>query len=312
MNIIEAIKLENIEEVKMINMENPNAIEGCDENGIWAPFIAAETGNVEVVKYIVEYTRASMNVVDEENRSILHYAVRSDNVDLVRYLVERVGMSIVHGDKNRTTPYEEAHFFGAKEVEAYFEAKCGAKLSEMYKNPIITGTHPDPSILRVGDDYYMVNSSFIFFPCIPISHSKDLIHWKIIGHAISKPEYAHLDELEGGRGYWAPDISYYDGKFYITATYRLNDSGTVYRKQMVTSSVNPEGPYCKPVFLDEDGIDPSLFTDYDGRRYMILNRGARIFELDKEAKKIISEPKLLWYGDNKRAPEGSHLIKKDG
>jgi xylan 1,4-beta-xylosidase len=312
MNIIEAIKLENIEELKKINMENPNAVEEKDGNGVWVPFLAAKTGNLEMVKYIIEYSRASMNVVDEENRTILHYAVVSNNVELIRYLVERVGMSIFHGDRNQITPYEEAHLCGAKDVEKYFSEVSNVKLSDMYKNPIITGTHPDPSILRVGEDYYMVNSSFVFFPCIPISHSKDLVNWHIIGHAIASPEYAHLDDLDGGRGYWAPDISYYEGRFYITATYRLNDTGNVYRKQMVTSSTRPEGPYCEPVFLDEDGIDPSLFADEDGRRYMILNRGARIFELSKDAKKIISEPKLLWYGDNKRAPEGSHLLEKDG
>lgn len=70
----------------------------------------------------------------------------------------------------------------------------------------LTGMHPDSSIVRVGEDYYMVNSSFIYFPCIPISHSKDLIHWNIIGHAITNPEWAYLDKLEGDRGYWAPDI----------------------------------------------------------------------------------------------------------
>ena len=90
----------------------------------------------------------------------------------------------------------------------------------MYRNPIRTGMHPDPSIVCVGDDFYMVNSSLIYFPCIPISHSKDLIHWEIIGHAITNPEWAYINELEGGRGYWAPDISYYNGRFYITATYR--------------------------------------------------------------------------------------------
>ena len=109
----------------------------------------------------------------------------------------------------------------------------------MYRNPIRTGMHPDPSIVCVGDDFYMVNSSFIYFPCIPISHSKDLIHWEIIGHAITNPEWAYINELEGGRGYWAPDISYYNGRFYITATYRLNDTGTVYRRQMVVSSDKP-------------------------------------------------------------------------
>ncbi len=81
-----------------------------------------------------------------------------------------------------------------------------------------------------------------------------------------------FDDLEGGRGYWAPDISYYKGRFYITATYRLNDTGNVYRKQIVVSSDKPEGPYSKPAIIDEDGIDPSIFNDDDGRRYMLLNR----------------------------------------
>lgn len=311
MNIIDEIRRENIKSIKEILIKNPNAIEEKDENGVWAPFLAAKTGNLELVKYIVEYSRASMDTVDQENRNILHYAVSSDNVELIKYLVEKVGMSIFHEDRNLITPYEKAYLENAKNTEKYFETICNATLNDMYKNPIITGTHPDPSIVRVGEDYYMVNSSFIYFPCIPISHSKDLINWHIIGHAITNPNYAHLDELEGGRGYWAPDISYYNGKFYITATYRLNDGGKVYRKQMVTSSINPEGPYCEPVFLDEDGIDPSIFNDEDGRRYMLLNRGARIFEISIDGKKQISKAELLWYGDNKHAPEGSHLIKKD-
>lgn len=158
----------------------------------------------------------------------------------------------------------------------------------------------------------MVNSSFVFFPCIPISHSRDLIHWTVIGYAITDPAWARLTGLEGGRGYWAPDISYYEGRFYITATYRLNEGGMPQRLQMVTSSEKPEGPYCEPVFLDEDGIDPSIFTDLDGRRYMLLNRGARIFEISGDGREILSEPKLLWYGDNKKASEGPHLLYKDG
>ena len=158
----------------------------------------------------------------------------------------------------------------------------------------------------------MVNSSFVYFPCIPISHSKDLIHWEIIGHAITNSEWAGLEKLEGGRGYWAPDISYYEGRFYITATYRMNDGGEMLRKQMVVSSEKPEGPYGEPAFIEEDGIDPSIFSDDDGKRYMLLNRGARIFELSKDAREKIAEPVLLYYGDQKRAPEGPHLLKKDG
>ena len=126
--------------------------------------------------------------------------------------------------------------------------------------------------------------------------------------AITNPEWAYINELEGGRGYWAPDISYYNGRFYITATYRLNDTGTVYRRQMVVSSDKPEGPYCKPSFIDEDGIDPSIFTDDDGRRYMLLNRGARIFEISSDGTRQLSPAALLYYGSQKRAPEGSHPV----
>ncbi|MBU3803641.1 MAG: family 43 glycosylhydrolase [Candidatus Cellulosilyticum pullistercoris] len=311
-DIFLAVQEENLEWFKEILSHYPRAILLKSDEGIGVPFLAAATGNYELVKYIIEYSIASMNERDSMHQSILHYAAKSGNVRMLKYLVEKVGMSPVEGDKVCKTPYDIVHELGYQEAESYFEQVVGVPLKDMYRNPIRTGMHPDPSIVRVGEDYYMVNSSFIFFPCIPISHSKDLIHWKVIGHAITNPEWAELEHLEGGRGYWAPDISYYEGRFYITATYRMNDDGTVYRKQMVTSSDKPEGPYCKPTFIDEDGIDPSIFTDEDGRRYMLLNRGARIFEISKDGTKKLSEPELLWYGDNKRAPEGPHLLKKDG
>lgn len=311
-SIKEAIYAQDITMIKKILVESPNTIDETDDNGVLMALLAAKTGNIEIVKYIVEYSRASMNITDNENKNILHYGVMSGNLETCRYLVEKVGMSPVSGDINLLTPYEIAARNGFKDIEQYFESVVGAPLSKMYHNPIRTGFYPDPSIVRVEDDYYMVNSSFIYFPCIPISHSKDLIHWNIIGYAITNPEWANIDDLEGGRGYWAPDISYHKGKFYITATYRLNDDGNVYRKQIVVSSEKPEGPYSKPAIIDEDGIDPSIFNDEDGRRYMLLNRGARIFELNEDATEQISEATLLYYGDNKRAPEGPHLLRKDG
>ena len=272
---------------------------------------AAKAGDFAIVKYIVEYSRASMNTVDDNNRTILHYAAENGDVEMNRYLVEKVGMDICAGDTKRITPYQIAYEAGNQPLLDYYESVVGARYEEMYHNPIRTGMFPDPSIVRVGEDYYMVNSSFVFFPSIPISHSKDLIHWEIIGYAITEPKWAALEELEGGRGFWAPDISYDNGRFYIAATYRLNDTGTVYRKQFVMSSDRPEGPYTKPAVIDEDGIDPSIFHE-DGRHYMLLNRGARIFELNEDCTKQISEAKLLYYGDMKRAPEGPHLLKKDG
>ena len=275
-------------------------------------FQLAESGDLEAMRYMVEYSKTSMNERDEMGKTFLHYAARSGNTELVRYLVERVGLSCTDGDRNLITPFEEARLAGQEETEAYFAQCAGAPLEHMYKNPIRTGMYPDPSIVRVGEDYYMVNSSFVYFPCIPVSHSRDLVNWEIIGYAVTDSEWANLGELEGGRGFWAPDISYSNGRFYITASWRLNDDGTVLRRQMIVSSEKPEGPYSKPVFIDEEGIDPSLFHDDDGRHYMLLNRGARILELNKDLTEQISEARLLWYGDQKRAPEGPHLLKKDG
>ena len=307
----QAIRKEDLRQVTEILAHEPKMINETSEDGILLALVAAGTGNLELVQLIVEYSMASMDITDGNHRNILHYGAASGNTELCRYLVERVGMSPDTGDRSLVTPLDIAHQAGNQELEAYFCHVLGAPLEEMYRNPIRTGMYPDPSIVRVGEDYYMVNSTFVFFPCIPISHSRDLINWEIIGHAITNPEWAGLDELEGGRGYWAPDISYDNGTFYVTATYRMNDDKTVYRKQIVVSSDKPQGPYSEPAFIDEDGIDPSLFHE-NGRHYMILNRGARILELSPDCKRQISPAKLLYYGSNKRAPEGSHLLKKDG
>lgn len=345
MTLQQAILQGNLKEVRRILIENPSYVDDKPD-GLWLPYLAARCGHFDIVKYIVEYSRASFNETDENCRTMLYYAVESGNLELVKYLTEKVGFSPLAGDINRVTPYELAEELRRQQenslacdvdkkenatgkttesfekILAYFEECCGFSLEDSYKNPILTGMHPDPSIICVGDDFYMVNSSFVFFPCIPISHSRDLIHWEVIGHAITNPEWSGLGHLEGGRGYWAPDISYYDGRFYITATYRQNDTvgdidslswnATPYRRQIVVSSERPEGPYSEPSFIEEDGIDPSIFTDDDGRRYMLLNRGARIFEISPDGKRQLSEAKLLYYGHNKRAPEGSHLLKKDG
>ena len=306
-----AIELRDLEKVKQIIAKEQTAIEGVTLDGVPLALHAARMGNAAIVKYIVEYSRASMNLVDENNRTILHYAAEGGDLEMNRYLIEKVGMDICAGDKKRITPYQIAYELKNEALLSYYASVVGAKYEEMYHNPIRTGMFPDPSIVRVGEDYYMVNSSFVFFPCIPISHSKDLVNWEIIGHAITNPEWAALEELEGGRGFWAPDISYDNGKFYIAATYRLNDTGTIYRKQFIMSSDRPEGPYSKPAIIEEDGIDPSLFHE-DGRHYMLLNRGARIVELNEDCTAKIGEASLLYYGDMKRAPEGPHLLKKDG
>lgn len=310
--IFEMIRAQKLDALKALLAKQPRALDAVTADGICALHEVMRQGNLELVQFVVEYGIVNLNLLDRMGNTVLHYGVESGNPELVRYLVERVSSPITQANLKGETSLDTAKRLGREEILNYFEECLGATSEELYHNPIRRGMHPDPSVVRVGEDYYMVNSSFQYFPCIPVSHSRDLIHWEVIGHAITAPEWARLRELEGGRGYWAPDISYFEGKFYITATYRLNDGGSVQRLQMVTSSDRPEGPYCEPVFLDEDGIDPSIFTDVDGRRYMLLNRGTRIFEISADGRQILSKPKLLWYGENKKASEGPHMLYKDG
>lgn len=309
----DAVFANDLEQVKAMLPLDPTLISEVDEHGATLDMLAARHAGFDMLRYLVEYgLRVNLNSVDNRGRDLLHYAAESGDVEKCRYLVERGGMDPLRGDRELVTPLDLAAQGGHAALKAYFEEAVGCPLENMYRNPIRRGMFPDPSIVRVGEDYYMVNSTFAFFPCIPVSHSRDLVNWQVIGHAIANPEWANLEGLEGGRGWWAPDISYYNGRFYICATLRLNDVGAVRRRQMVVTSERPEGPYSEPVFFEEDGIDPSIFHDDDGRHYMLLNRGARIFEIDENATRRLSEPTLLYYGSQKRAPEGPHLLKKDG
>lgn len=187
MTMAEAILNKDVEELKRLQEENPTAIDEL-YNGITLSNLAASTGCFETFKYIVEYSRASYNAEDP-NSNALFYAAPTNNVELVKYIVERLGLSGLKGDDDLRTPYDYAIEAGATDVVNYFKEVYG-EMSDMYRNPIRQGMHPDPSIICVGDDFYMVNSSFVFFPCIPVSHSKDLIHWEVIGHAITNPEWA--------------------------------------------------------------------------------------------------------------------------
>ena len=89
---------------------------------------------------------------------------------------------------------------------------------EKFTNPILAGFYPDPSICKVGEDYYLVNSTFSYFPGIPVFHSKDLVNWELIGHVLDRPEQLDTDGLGLSRGIFAPAIAYHEGKFYVTCT----------------------------------------------------------------------------------------------
>jgi xylan 1,4-beta-xylosidase len=135
-----------------------------------------------------------------------------------------------------------------------------------YQNPILTGFYPDPSIARAGDDYYLVHSTFAYFPGIPVHHSRDLVTWRQIGNVIDRPAQLDFDGLGISRGVFAPTIEYHQGTFYVLNT--CVDCGG----NFVVTATNPAGPWSDPVWLREvGGIDPSLYFDDDGRAWVLNN-----------------------------------------
>lgn len=135
-----------------------------------------------------------------------------------------------------------------------------------YRNPILQGFYPDPSILRVGGDYYLVNSTFSWFPGLPVFHSRDLVNWTQIGNAIDRPGQFDFKQIGLSRGIFAPDISYHAGRFYLAGT--CVDCGG----NFVMTAKSAAGPWSDPHWNAIDGIDPTLFFDADGSAW-ILNNG---------------------------------------
>jgi len=188
-------------------------------------------------------------------------------------------------------------------------------------NPILAGFYPDPSVVKVGSDYYLINSTFAYFPGLPVFHSKDLKNWKQIGNVISRPSQMNFLGHRMTRGLFAPAIDYHNGLYYVTCT--LIDKGG----NFVVTAKDPAGPWSNPTWLPEArGIDPSLFFDGD-KAYIIYNSDApdnkpmysghrtiRIYEFDPVNLKVVGEEKILVNGgvDISKKPvwiEGPHLLK---
>lgn len=189
------------------------------------------------------------------------------------------------------------------------------------KNPIMPGFFPDPSICAVGGDYYLINSTFAYFPGLPIMHSRDLVHWEQIGNAMHRQEQLPLKNAGHSQGLFAPTMRYHDGTYYVICT-NVSHGGNY-----IVTAENPAGPWSDPYYLEgADGIDPSLFFDEDGKCYYIGTHpnpeGCQyngdyyiwIQELDVQSMKLVGEVHNVWNGSSKQIPwpEGPHLYKKDG
>jgi xylan 1,4-beta-xylosidase len=195
-----------------------------------------------------------------------------------------------------------------------------------YLNPILTGFHPDPSIVRRGDDFYLVTSSFSYFPGIPIFHSQDLVHWTQLGHVLDRPSQLKLDSAGISRGIFAPVIREHAGTFYMITT--IADGGN-----LIVTAKDPAGPWSDPIWLPEvngkDGYDPSLFFDDDGKAYVVNNgppigkplydghRAIWIQQFDVATKKMVGPRAVIVNGgvDLTKKPvwiEAPHIFKRDG
>ncbi len=193
---------------------------------------------------------------------------------------------------------------------------------DRYANPVLPGFQPDPSIVKVGDDFYLVTSTFSWFPGLPIYHSRDLVHWRQIGNAIDRTGMVDFSGLGTDRGLFAPAIAHHDGRFWIVNTC-IECGGN-----FVITAERPEGPWSDPVFLDFGGIDPSLVFEPDGSAWIVYNdappgepryeghRALWLQRFDPAAMRMLPERHLLVDGgvDPAQQPvwaEGPHIYRVD-
>ena len=214
----------------------------------------------------------------------------------------------------------------ARFIEIHYAGDDGGPSinATQYRNPVVAGFHPDPSAIRVGDDFYLVNSTFGYFPGLPVFHSRDMVSWRQIGNAIDRPGQIKYGKDELTRGLFAPAISHYQGTFYIANTCFYCDGGN-----FIVTAKNPAGPWSDPVWLGFSGIDPSLFFDDNGAAWMVNNdipQGTMLYDghraiwmqqFDIATQKMIGPRTVLVDGgaDPASKPEhieGPHLFKHEG
>jgi alpha-N-arabinofuranosidase len=195
---------------------------------------------------------------------------------------------------------DNSSVFGGMSNRNPFAAMPDRDAKVTYHNPVIPGFYSDPSVCRVGEDYYLVTSTFEYFPGVPVFHSKDLVNWEQIGHCIHREE-----QIPRGINIFAATLRYHEGTFYMITT-NITGGGNFYVK-----ATDPAGPWSDPIWLKAGGIDPDLYFDDDGRAYLITSTFV-LFEIDIETGQLLTEGNKVWNGTGGRYPEGPHIYKKDG
>ncbi|MFI8790542.1 glycoside hydrolase family 43 protein [Streptomyces sp. NPDC055105] len=171
-------------------------------------------------------------------------------------------------------------------------------------HPVIPGFHPDPSVCRVGDDYYLACSSFEYVPGVPLFHSRDLVHWRQIGNVLDRPGQLRLPwDTPSSAGIYAPTLRHHDGRFWLITTNVSEGGGN-----LLVSATDPAGPWSDPVPLPGvPGIDPDLAWDEDGACWVTV-AGISQVRIDPYTGETFGEPRPLWSGTpGAKAPEAPHL-----
>lgn len=193
----------------------------------------------------------------------------------------------------------------------------------MITNPILTGSNPDPSILRVGDDYYIATSTFEWFPGVRIHHSKDLKHWRQLPSPLNRVTQLDMKGDPDSGGVWAPNLTYHDGTFYLVYcdVKRFDGRWKDLANYLVTSD-SIEGPWSDPVYLNGSGFDASIFHDDDGRAWVLNlfvdHRKGKFFggivmqEYSHSQRRLIGEVHHIFEGSELGITEGPVMMKKDG
>lgn len=189
-----------------------------------------------------------------------------------------------------------------------------------FRNPVLPGSHPDPSICRVGDDYYLVTSTFEYFPGLPVHHSKDLVHWRLIGHVLDRPDQLNLDGVRPSGGLYAPTIRHHDGVFHVVCTLVDGIGGTGGTGNFVVTATDPAGKWSDPVWLPAaDGFDPSLLFDADGSAWYCATRqldeaghtAVWVQGFDAANLSLTGEKSVIWQGalQGARWSEAPHIYR---
>ncbi len=198
-------------------------------------------------------------------------------------------------------------------------------MTKMIQNPVLKGFNPDPSICRVGEDYYIATSTFEWFPGVQIHHSKDMVNWQLVSHPVNRVSQLNMLGNPDSGGVWAPALTYADGQFWLIYSDIKVVEGNTFKDgaNYLVTSETIDGEWSEPIYLNNSGFDPSLFHDEDGRKWLVnmmwdhrSNKhsfyGIVLQEYSVEEQKLVGESKVIYKGTELGLTEAPHLYKMNG